>query len=642
MLFYPNEDIGVLKAQSVTVYFGFLFHANMPYSFAFEPAYYSSYLPLTELTTEYDDFTFNWHWSAPLLNMIQWRYPELISKIRHGLENQRFEVITSGFAQNVLMATSWWANREHLIFNNETIEDILHYKPRGYWNSERVWTDKIGELLVEEGIGYTLVEERILNKIDGVDGFQTYNLHGLDIVPDTQDVMDRVDATLWSGETTELFKLIDTLPQDKDIVITYAQDAEASGYWQVSQGVDPRETHRNLRKIFDELKERSWIEVTTFSDILSKTKQQTLKTIPDGQASWMVVSAQYDDYTDYFHYLRDAPELKYYNKVFGPREKILKQYLTDYPDNKLVQEARKIFLTHQFEFGCTPGAQGNDQTRYLMNVPGKMYLEGVRLLDRIFRAIDGKTSFQWIEEHGDRYIEWQNEHIYSMWTPLGGRCILLIDKENQAIVSPNLHFYNGNRYLNEVDTPMPKIILPDLGSEMIHSGSLFEDNLKMDGKSIGSSGIVERSFSKAGYNEIYDNRLSFRRYDSQILNFDNKIKFWTRDKFGTMIKEVQLKDRSFEVMYKITDPKTDLEGLGLDLTFEFANGNAELVKNRDYLSIEQETPDNSFLIFTSDSSSRVIPEKSFSNHQIQDSTFAKRLNLQFPSFKDTISVQLKL
>ena len=140
-----------------------LFHANMPFTFAFEIAHRTTYAPLPKIMRNFPELPFNWHLSVPLIQQLQWQYPETLKIFHEGLVDNQFEFLGSSYAQNVLYSCSSWANHFHLSENRRILENTFkRLKLKGFWNPERVWFDDLDELISEGGYNYTLIETKIL------------------------------------------------------------------------------------------------------------------------------------------------------------------------------------------------------------------------------------------------------------------------------------------------------------------------------------------------------------------------------------------------------------------------------------------------------------------------------------------------
>ncbi len=268
----------------IPIYLGLLFHANMPFSPSFEPAYHSCYGPLPEIMLEYPDLPINLHYAAPLLQMITWEYPRTLEILNEGMNTGQFELLGSSYAQNVMYACSDWDNHNHVKWNREVLETIFEgWKPKGFWNPERVWKDEFAELIISNFYEYTLVENTILAR--SINKCSTNRVwlkkivtptgkKGLYLFPDNQELLRYVDSVIWTGKENELTKFLEYhIDSDRESshVFCYAQDMEASGFWQLGRGLTYQKAHRNLRKLFTILQDNDWIQVKLFSKSYNHT-----------------------------------------------------------------------------------------------------------------------------------------------------------------------------------------------------------------------------------------------------------------------------------------------------------------------------------------------------------------------------------
>jgi hypothetical protein len=569
--------------------------------------------------------------------MVNWKYPELLDEVLRGIEEDQFEILSSAYAQNVMYATSDWANEQHVVKNREVIEEILNVTPIGFWNPERVWTNKLSKLLVEKDFFYTLIERDILNP-EAPETANTVYVHKIDgaslyYLPDNQDALKHIDHAIWTGETEPIIEYLRQLNEtETDPVVCYAEDAESVGYWQLAHPtVTSEEVYHNLDKLITTLKEHDWINISLFGDIIAKIPPVETGPLGDGQATWMEESAQRDGYTDYFDYIRTAPEIQYYTEEYDRIEERLRYYESKAGDTHLYQEALMVYLSHQFEFGCATASLGVETMRFLLNVPGKMVLEGARLAPVILQSIDApKYLLAWRNMGNHPVIVLSNEDVFSIWTPFGGRCVLLIDRQRQTLISPNPYFYNRGNSISDLELPSPTFEFPDYNSSIIHGGTLFGDDLKLDGDDMGMRAVVKREFSAHNTIDKFGVSLQHNYYDTQIIPFDNKIKFWI--KFGEfrLLKEVNLLGNEFRVKYFLENPtdRAVLTELGVNNEVS-PTPNEIMIGGINILDISMGT--NNYSIFNISSGAGVEIKTSVipSNTEVLEPIFAKRLRLGF-------------
>lgn len=543
---------------------GMLFHANMPFSWAFETAYYSCYQPLPQLMQVFPDLQFNWHWGAPLLQMLQWRYPTTIEDIKNGIQTDQYEILGSAYAQNVMIATSTWANQKHIELNREVIAEILEVTPKGFWNPERVWIDDFGDLLLANSYQYTLLENTILdNNMDVANKLwhKQYSKGKLTFLPDNQKLIWYFNELLWSGDSSKFFNYIEQEADSGRKVFCYADDAEASGFWQLGRNLSPHIAHKNLEAFFRELVDQSWINVTTFSTILESESSYAAPNELRGQASWMKESARFDGYHDYFDFLDHAPELQFFSEMFNRIEQRLQT--TKLPKSSSIYQSLELnYLSHQFEFACTPGSFGTDETRYLLNVPGTMLLGGAEQTLHILDILEEYESSNesempiWITYANEKCILWISKSFISIWSQIGGRCVFLYARKYQMLLLPNLMLNNMSHHFRDITQSNPGYVFrhPELFSVPTHfdlTSFGFEDELIVDGVPLGQLAVTYRDVELNSPDNQYDRSLKHTYYSSQILPFLPEVKFYSKHEKVVLFKHVTVSDTEIMVKYRL-------------------------------------------------------------------------------------------
>ena len=542
----------------------------MPFTWAYEPALHSSYRPVTEITLA-QDLPITFHWAAPLSQMMSWRHPKVIELIKEGLSTGVFELMGSAYAQNVMEATSEWANREQITHNKDVLEKIYGIVPRGFWNPERVWNDSFAGLIMDFGFDHTVIERRILEPLNPEQANRLYSqrVRGkkLTYLPDDQEVLRSFDSVIWSGEMDRFIKLMEAYVDQGKEKAVYAQDTEAIGFWQIAHNKDPRTFQQNFKKLLGAISDNSWIEVVPLSE-MAMGDSIVVEGLVRGQASWMEDSVKEDGYKDYFAYLAESPEIRYYRTLHMQVEKKLRGASA----GEVTEVAKQVYLKSQFEFGCAPGSMGGDHTRYLLNVPGQMTWESLRYAERLLSYKQNDRGLEWMNFHGHPLVRWQNDSHRLLLSPYGGRVVELIS--NGKIISPSPYFYNRSGAIHELDHPSPRFRFPEYGTTMDHGGSLFEDRMDVDGKKWGTLGHVETIYS-IDRTMVHENSLPHTYYNTQVIPFIPEVKMWRRDGDITLQKRLHL-SKDIRIDYRISS-REEVHCVNFSVTNELSPSPMELL-----------------------------------------------------------------
>jgi hypothetical protein len=597
-----------------------LFHANMPFTYAFEIAHRSTYAPLPKIMRNFPELPFNWHLSIPLIQQLQWQYPETLKIYHEGFKDNQFEFLGSSYAQNVLYSCSSWANRLHLDENHRILKNIFKgLKLKGFWNPERVWFDDLDELISECGYNYTLIEKKILKRALAQSNINLGENSSLDhlwiksvkstgqplyIFPDNQEFLQKVNAAIWHGKIDELFRYFDQRMESDstDLVLCYAEDAEASGTWQALRGENSKKIHQNLTRLFQAFMNHSWVNVKLFSDIISDlgTHKNMLKIdkIPSGQATWMIDSVKVDGYKDWFDYADNSPEINYYKQHYAKFEKRFQNLPENLKLSNIAQEILTKYLQSQFEFGCAPGSFGDLSTRYLMNIPGYCHWDWLDLLNNLLDWVvwNSQThnqsssnspsnqifqSLQWVNRGFHPVIEWLSHKWSSQWSTYGGRCILLVDFSQDTIISPNIYSMGQNEPRTETIFPS-KTILFDFEKKknsLFTHGDIFMDHCIIDGKPLGQSRPTRRHIKRNSQEFSDEKRLSHTKFKAIIKPHDPSILFWYFERGILFKKEIRMEQNDISCHYSMKNTSKKKRKYHLEIINTFAPNPRDIIDN---------------------------------------------------------------
>ncbi len=633
------------------VVIGLLFHANFPFSIHFNFAYHSCYKHLPKIMREFPDIPINWHLSATLLQQLAWNGCEVLNTINEGLNEQQFEILGSSYAQNVLYACSEWANHHHIKWNCEIISNLFPQikELNGFWNPERVFYASIPVILREHGYKYTLVENCILqNSLPEIqeDANRVWKLKNsggdLFILPDNQTMKNMTNDVIWSGKTKKFFKYLDD-NNDSDSekrILCYAEDAEATGFWQFARGMDYKKAHTNLRRLLRELEDNDWIEIKLFSDIINTEPSSDIAYIKEGQASWMAESVKVDGYKDWFDYVTNAPEISYYKHHHSDFEKKYKLLTKTQRQRNLAKELLCSFLSQQFEFGCSPGSFGDLASRYLMNVPGYQIWDDRVTIDTLLDWLNSDGVYdcvpRWILRGSTPVIEWETLNWIGQYSSFGGRCTVLLDKSTDSIVSPNIFFPSQDRITIYNSFPHLDYELKylDSGFSSHTHGNLFEDDCCVDGVPIGSQKEIAVQLDPRSRKYIYGKSLRHTHYSTLVIPHRKAIQFWYWESNILVKKEIKQYDNNIEAVYTIRNDLNKKREFEFRVTNEFSpcpivvldNGKASLS-----MKISENADEKNVIVRNKITDSKVKLRYNENQSQIKElpAQFAKRFQILY-------------
>jgi hypothetical protein len=344
----------------------FLFHANqnlVPYGRVGDRA---SFRGLLQTLRKHPSQKFQIHFSGTTVHDLQWFNDTTLQVLRAGIQDGQFEIFGSAYAQNVMFSTRLDSNdfefNDHQIkFQKAQIQKILGVTPKAFWNPERVWTQNFVQLLADNGYQYVPVEDHIL-LASGATGplYQArithYNGRQLTVFEDDKQFLPLVDAAINTGDVTQVMNFLHTKYMEDTTdkyIIGYYEDAEATGLWDLEQGVNPQTNFDNLDKLLTALEQDTLFKVTTYEEFVSSNPPTAdLTPIVDGAAAWMGYDAWFAENQD--------PAFQVMRRTYDSLRVYLDsvaQAIETYPGDTtaagaLLRHAWFSLCAHQFEFGC--------------------------------------------------------------------------------------------------------------------------------------------------------------------------------------------------------------------------------------------------------------------------------------------------
>lgn len=364
----------------------FLFHLNQTLTSHADFADKSSYNGLLKVLRKHKDLKFNIHIAGTLIQDLLWYSPETLQLIKDGVEDGQFELLGSTYSQNVMYSTDDESNREQLKRHKEIIKDVFGIEPEGFWNPERTWRQSLAPIITDAGYKYITLEDHITRQnsklpeyvlrrtdnkklivINDDSEFMEIFNSAVDVGDGEYDVEKRgANLTEKSPEMKAIFRYLRKIyDQDKkdQFTASYAEDAEATGNWDLWAQKAPEWDFENLDKILTEIEKTKWIKTAKYSEVAKSEKvAEDIEKIDDGAATWMekaagnpAVNYGEGNYKNWKDYNDNSPKLAYYREMQNKNREMLKKY--DNVKNEAVQKVMKLakeaLMVYQFEFGCT-------------------------------------------------------------------------------------------------------------------------------------------------------------------------------------------------------------------------------------------------------------------------------------------------
>ena len=188
-------------------------------------------------------------------------------------------------------------------------------------------------------------------------------------------------------------------------------------------------------------------------------------------------------------------------------------------------------------------------------------------------------SLNWFEFADNDYIEYGNENLYSIWTPIGAKCLLLIDKSSGTIVSPNPYLSNFSEENKNWDYSKPIITYPKTRHQLIYGGFMFEDEIKINDEYIGELSHYETIIDEIENKKIYKNQLSNLYYKTRLDIKNNLIIFECNISGINVIKKINLEGSRIKVKYELVNINQGIMVVKLSVNNELSPSPLEIMNN---------------------------------------------------------------
>jgi alpha-amylase len=250
-------------------------HNHQPvgnFDFVLEKAYRTAYLPFVEILEKHPKIRTSIHWSGIILKWLIKEHPEYISKVREMVDREQLEILTGGLYEPIMPMLYDRDKLEQIKALTVFIKKNLNYASTGMWLPERVWEPQLAKPIADAGVEYTLVDDTHFKSA----GLTENELYGY-YTTEEQGAMLRIFPISMKlryfipfRQPEETIKYLwEVATEGGDRVLVFGDDGEKFGVWpNTYEWVYEK---RWLERFFEALEEnRSWINLTTFSDFIRK------------------------------------------------------------------------------------------------------------------------------------------------------------------------------------------------------------------------------------------------------------------------------------------------------------------------------------------------------------------------------------
>jgi hypothetical protein len=442
----------------------FVFHFNqslVPYA---EVAERASYIELLRMLRSLEPTPFVLHIFGTLLLEWQWSGSEALGLVKDGIAAGQFEILGSTFAQNIIYSIESEGDSQFPItLHRETLREILGVEPAGFWNPERVWDPGLVDLIARNSYAYTFIETPILSQ-SGAESSRLRRLHrvsgeshSLYLIADDLDFRNAINRRDPVSAVSYL-RVLNRRDQDDSYLVVYAEDAEATGLWDLEANLSPQAAVDNLRRVLVRLIEEPQVRIVKIGDFIAEKEAAAGGTdaaadqigTVTGQPRWMISPSVALGYTDWFDYNAHSPDLAYFRELYGAvsAEIARVEGLIENADSpaarQLIRHARQTLAIAQYEFAAV-GAGGPGDAMWEL---ARTALVPAFAAEAAVNGISDNPLELDVNRDGvDEFIVVDDDDFY-VFSPIGAKLLYWFDlSTGDEIVGSENSFYYGERFV---------------------------------------------------------------------------------------------------------------------------------------------------------------------------------------------------
>jgi len=234
-----------------------------------EEAYHKSYEPFLEVLSEHPQVRVSLHYSGHLLEWIEARHPEFVSKLCRMVERGQVEMVGGGYYEPILPSIPDRDKLAQLAKLREYIRSRFGVAPRGAWLAERVWEPTLARPLAEAGVDYIVLDDTHFLAA----GVEARDLRGYYVTEDAGymlRLLPSVKTLRYTIPFRDVSETLDLLRQglageQPSSLFCMGDDMEKFGGWPGTY----EHTYRDgwLKRFFQALEESAdWLQVATASE----------------------------------------------------------------------------------------------------------------------------------------------------------------------------------------------------------------------------------------------------------------------------------------------------------------------------------------------------------------------------------------
>jgi alpha-amylase len=282
----------------------------------FEAAYQDSYLPFLEVFEPFSDLAISLHTSGPLMQWMQTKHPDYLSRIASLVEAGRIEIIGGAFYEAILPMIPVRDRIGQIKKFSQWLEQRVCPQVHGMWMPERVWESNLASAIADAGIHYTVLDDYHFRRA----GLASDQLYGDYVVEDEGRVV-----RVFPGSERLRYLIPFSTPQEtidycRSVahkrpggVLVFGDDGEKFGTWPNTQ----KHVYQDgwLKDFFQGLTDnREWLKTTTLATAVQATQPLGKIYLPDcsyrEMTEWSLPVQRQTEQDELVHQLEGDPRWK--------------------------------------------------------------------------------------------------------------------------------------------------------------------------------------------------------------------------------------------------------------------------------------------------------------------------------------------
>ena len=423
----------------------------------FEAAYQDSYLPFLDVFEPFEDLCLSLHTSGPLIQWLQEKHPDYLSRVASLVEAGRIEIVGGAFYEAILPMIPTRDQVGQIEKFSGWLQQHICPQVNGMWVPERVWESNLASSIAKAGIRYTVLDDFHFRQA----GLRQDQLYGDYVVEDQGETLrifpgsEKLRYLIPFSSPDEVINYCREISQQQEGgVLVFGDDGEKFGTWPNTKKHVYDEGW--LKSFFQALTDnKDWLSTCTLATAVERTQPQGKVFLPDcsyrEMTEWSMPVQRQVEHEELAHQLEGDPRWKQIQSFISGG--FWRNFKVKYPETNLMY-SRMMYVSGLLQQAIEMGAsesvieaardhlyQGQCNCSYWHGAFGGIYLPHLRnavyqhLLyaeNLLRRSRTPETSF--VEADSKDYnfdgrteIRLANEHLTAWVSPHAGGHIYELD-----------------------------------------------------------------------------------------------------------------------------------------------------------------------------------------------------------------------